>query len=482
MRLGYCQNFAPADDLDETLRALREITVPLRARVRALGESRVQPHAASSGPSYDDSLVQQAGDSRAPSRGDVRTRAHGDSPMRLHGDLGQPLHGASPSQSLFGVGLYLSNAVARTLPAPSGERDLERLAQLCSDHELDPFTFNAFPYSGFHGAALKERVFAPTWAERERLEFTVAVARTAVALAQRLRTSGDGAHVSISTHCGGFGDAVSGEAERAACARHFALAIDAFARLEDAHGTRIVLALEPEPRSSANDCGDLAAQMRVLAPLVAQALAIEGRRGLPSAHALVARHFGACLDTCHEAVEFEERTLDVLAGITLGKVQASSAIHVTHPGLDRARREALFALHEPRYLHQVTGRRAGGLVRAKDLPEVAAACADANSPWLACDAWRVHFHVPVDRVDLGGGLETTRGELDRLLGALLADPTRWTTPELHVEIETYTWSVLPGAARGPAELVDGLAREYAHVAGVLAAGGFERERDPSPGR
>lgn len=437
VRLGYCQNFAPADDLDETLRALREITLPLRSRVQAQGGLRAQSH--------DESV--------APAQSHSRESPHGH----------------------FGVGLYLSNAVARALAAPGGEHDLERLAQLCADHQLDPFTFNAFPYSGFHGAALKERVFAPTWAERERLEFTLAVARTAVALAQRLRTAGDGAHVSISTHCGGFGDAVSGDAERAACARHFALAIDAFARLEDAHGTRLVLALEPEPRSSSNDCGDLAAQMRELAPHVVAALAGECGRDAPSARALVARHLGACLDTCHAAVEFEERTLDVLAGVTLGKVQASSAIHVADPGADRARRDALFALHEPRYLHQVTGRRTGGLVRAKDLPEVAAACEDPRSPWLACDAWRVHFHVPVDRADLGSGLETTRGELDRLLGALLADPARWTTRELHVEIETYTWSVLPGAARGPAELVDGLAREYAHVGGVLAGAGFERE-------
>jgi hypothetical protein len=43
---------------------------------------------------------------------------------------------------------------------------------------------------------------------------------------------------------------------------------------------------------------------------------------------------------------------------------------------------------------------------------------------------------------------------------------------LHVEIETYTWDVLPRAARGGGDLVDGLEREYRHVIRVLAASGW----------
>ncbi len=82
--------------------------------------------------------------------------------------------------------------------------------------------------------------------------------------------------------------------------------------------------------------------------------------------------------------------------------------------------------------------------------------------------------MPVDREELGAGLRTTRAHADALLDALLDAPARWKSPELHVEIETYTWDVLPGSARGPGSLVEGLEREYRHVIGRLEARGWAR--------
>ena len=124
----------------------------------------------------------------------------------------------------------------------------------------------------------------------------------------------------------------------------------------------------------------------------------------------------------------------------------------------------------------MTGRQPdGALLRATDLPELAAAVADPSSPWHACDEWRCHFHVPVDLERVGdSGLGTTRADADRLLAYALAHPACWGTDELHLEIETYTWDVLPGPARGAGELVDGLEREYAHVTAQLEAAGWRR--------
>ena len=51
----------------------------------------------------------------------------------------------------------------------------------------------------------------------------------------------------------------------------------------------------------------------------------------------------------------------------------------------------------------------------------------------------------------------------------------WRPSELHLEIDTYTWDILPGSARGQGSLVDGLEREYAHVIGELARAGWRRE-------
>jgi hypothetical protein len=205
-----------------------------------------------------------------------------------------------------------------------------------------------------------------------------------------------------------------------------------------------------------------------------------------AAQDLMCRHLGTCLDCCHAAVEFEHDAVErhAASGSALGKLQFSSALSLPQPGRDRAGREALLALDEPRYLHQVTGARdqvPGACdrttLRADDLAELRAELARGVTPWTSCDEWRCHFHVPVDleRVSAGSeGLRTTRDEADRILAQCLA-LERWNPFELHVEIETYTWDILPGAARGTGALVDGLEREYAHVMGELARAGLRRE-------
>jgi hypothetical protein len=132
-------------------------------------------------------------------------------------------------------------------------------------------------------------------------------------------------------------------------------------------------------------------------------------------------------------------------------------------------------------------------VRAGDLPDLARLLTDdapaplgaARADWLLCDEWRCHFHVPVDRERLAGGLATTRAAADAALAQLVADPAAWGGPELHVEIETYTWDVLPAAdggakPSGPA-LVDGLEAETRHVLTRLDAAGWRRHEGEAPG-
>jgi hypothetical protein len=141
---------------------------------------------------------------------------------------------------------------------------------------------------------------------------------------------------------------------------------------------------------------------------------------------------------------------------------------------------------EPVYLHQVTGRKPGAddpdtddpgkgdLVRVNDLPDLQERWEAGDAAWRESAEWRCHFHVPVDLAELGRhGIGTTRRQADELLDLALADPGRWGTPDLHLEIETYTWDVLPAAARGPGDVVDGLEREYAHVIARLARAGWE---------
>jgi hypothetical protein len=152
-------------------------------------------------------------------------------------------------------------------------------------------------------------------------------------------------------------------------------------------------------------------------------------------------------------VEFEDAATAVgqlkAAGIRINKVQISCAIELDQPADPEARR-ALASFAEARYLHQTFARQAdGGVTRAADLTETLALHPPAD--WQTAETWRVHFHVPVDAERLGP-LSTTRAELVRALAAIGQLPYR-----PHLEVETYTWPVLPGVTAG--DVTAGLARE-----------------------
>jgi len=196
VRLGYCLNLHPAEDLDALLGGMTAITLPLKARLASEGER-------------------------------------------------------------FGVGLYLPARLASRLASDEGARELERLERFLEAHALDPFTFNAFPAGGFHEAGLKAAVFRPTWVEEERLRFTLDVATVAARLAPRETSESGRSHVSISTHTGGLAAKVRGAAETAACRENYARAARELAAIEARGGPRIVLALEPEPRALSADTREL---------------------------------------------------------------------------------------------------------------------------------------------------------------------------------------------------------------------------------
>jgi len=379
-------------------------------------------------------------------------------------ELALPLRARlAPEASDFGVGAWIPARAAREFLAD--ERLRGQLLELCAGAGLDPATFNAFPQGDFHGPGLKARVFVPPWSEPARLAYTLDVARLAAGLRARRGGSRPGQHLSISTHAGAFA-AWLGPGERARIAAGFRAAALALAELERETGERVVLALEPEPRSCANDT-------RELAELLAEVRA--GARG--TEEAALARHLGACLDTCHAAVEFEEPEAALARatqhGTPLGKLQFSSALALRRPDEDPEARARLLALDEPVYLHQVTGRRGSERLRALDLPELAREAA----AWRGCDEWRCHFHVPVDLAHFGAGagLATTRAEAERTLAAALAAPERWGSSELHVEVETYTWSLFAPGSAGLEVVRAGLERELAHVGGRLAAAGWTRD-------
>jgi hypothetical protein len=150
------------------------------------------------------------------------------------------------------------------------------------------------------------------------------------------------------------------------------------------------------------------------------------------------------------------------AGIRLSKLHLSSALRLT-PLPDALKR--LRAFQDDVYFHQVIARRDDGtLHRHRDLPEALTAAA-AKRP-AESEEWRVHFHIPL-HAGPDEMFDDTRDHLTGALDVLAADPSLCQ----HLEMETYTWEVLPPDMRS-ATVEDQLAKEYEWTLAQLAARGL----------
>jgi hypothetical protein len=120
-------------------------------------------------------------------------------------------------------------------------------------------------------------------------------------------------------------------------------------------------------------------------------------------------------------------------------------------------RRALAAFVEPVYFHQVIARWPDGrITRTKDL-DIALSNArelDSLTPGQLPE-WRIHFHIPLHcrPTEL---FDTTADQITGVIDLLAEDPTLCS----HIEMETYTWEVLPSPLKNR-NVVDQLAEEYA---------------------
>jgi sugar phosphate isomerase/epimerase len=331
----------------------------------------------------------------------------------------------------LGVGLWLAAPAARELVGD--EIAVARLRGALDRLGLEAVTFNGFPYQGFHDEVVKQRVYVPDWTSEERREFTVALARI---LAQLLPD--DVEEGSVSTLPLAWREGFGGEEARAA-RKELEATVEALRRLAAETGKRIRVAVEPEPGCAIETVAGL----------------VEGIAGLDE------ETVGICLDACHSAVQFERpaEALERLeaAGVPIVKMQASAALRV-----EPARIEELADFVEPRFLHQTRTLEDARVVGVDDLDQAL----DGGLP--RDGEWRVHFHVPV-HLDEG---RTTQPQLRELLAGVLGGPRARTR---HVELETYTWNVMPGALRPDADaaLVDGLARELSWLRDELKTLGLK---------
>ncbi|GMA32973.1 metabolite traffic protein EboE [Litorihabitans aurantiacus] len=340
----------------------------------------------------------------------------------------------------IGLGTWLSADAAGTLRRDGAALDRMRAGLARAGGEV--VTVNAFPYGAFQAPVVKGRVYHPDWTTAERFDYTVDAAWV---LARLLPD--DVERGSISTLPLAWREPWD-DARAAACRENLARLADELATIERETGRRIQVGLEPEP-----GC--------VVETVEQALLALDG---------LDRERLGVCLDLAHLATGFGSArdAVDLLdeAGIGVVKAQVSAALHVADPA-DPASRAALGEFAEDRFLHQV--RRPGGEVAAgaDDLPQALAGEVDD------ADAWRIHFHVPLHAEAQAAGLRSTTPELRDSLAVLLGGDRCVVD---HLEVESYTWNVLPSAQRPTtdAELVAGIAAELTWAADALVDLGLER--------
>ncbi len=327
----------------------------------------------------------------------------------------------------FGIGLRLSDRASHELIEPG---TLGSFRDWLDANECYVFTINGFPFGKFHGGPVKEQVFAPDWTTRERLEYTN---RLFDILAVLLPNDCEG---SVSTLPGSFKEFVTDEEQIEAINANLWRCVEHIAALSERSGRQLHLGLEPEPFGLFENTAET---LRFFERL-------QSRR---AANDRLASHLGVNYDACHFAVEYEDphESLSALraAGIRISKLHLSSALRIA-PARESTALLQPFA--DQVYLHQVIARTAeGDLCGYKDLPIALA----QNEP---AAEWRIHFHVPL-YAEVEKPLATTIDHVVGVLDWLAATPHACA----HLEIETYTWEVLPEHLRS-IDLVDQLRREY----------------------
>ena len=262
----------------------------------------------------------------------------------------------SPDQH-FGVGLRISASAAASLCDASA---LSELQDLLREGPYYIFPINGFPHGTFHGEAVKEGAYRPDWSEPSRLSYSNSLADILVQLLP------DGMNGSISTVPGTFKPWASDDRVET-IADNFLRHAAHLARIRETTGKTITLALEPEPCCLLETIAETIQffKGRLFSRAAEARLAELAGLAPGAAEAALHRHLGLCYDVCHAAVEFEDARTSIqalqAAGISISKLQLSSAMRIAEVGPETAQR--LQAFVEPVYLHQVVEQGPDGLRR-----------------------------------------------------------------------------------------------------------------------
>ncbi|MEQ8811782.1 MAG: metabolite traffic protein EboE [Imperialibacter sp.] len=318
---------------------------------------------------------------------------------------------------------------------------------------------NGFPYGGFHNTRVKEQVHAPDWTTTDRLSYTI---RLFDILSQLLPVGMEGGISTSPLTYRYWHKPKDLEKIFEVTIRKMIEVVKHLKRLHDTTGQILHLDIEPEPDGLLESGPEFIDwYSKYLLPLGISELQKAFDVSTAEAEATIKRHVQLCYDVCHFAVGYENHQ-DVVnklsaRGIKTGKIQISAALKAPMAS-GEARNPVIAAFkgfNESTYLHQVVARtQSDGFKRYPDLPE---ALADADNQDIK--EWRSHFHVPLFVEDYGV-LKSTQEDIVKVLDLQKERP--FTN---HLEIETYTWEVLPEGLKLPID--ESIVREMKWVINQL---------------
>jgi hypothetical protein len=357
----------------------------------------------------------------------------------------------------FGIGLRLSDLASREL---AKKENLDQFIQWLKAENCYVFTMNGFPYGGFHRTKVKDHVHSPDWTTFNRVEYTNRLFDILSALLPPGMEGGVSTSP-LSYRLWHTEDKKSSVFE--ITTRHVLHVVEHLIKLKRKTGQSMHLDLEPEPSGLIENGPEFIGWYTGI--LIPEGIKfLHERTGLDpdKAAAAIKEHIQLCYDVCHFAVGYEDHASTVKQlrelGIKTGKIQISAALKAPMASTISDREPVIASFrkfNESTYLHQVIARQEdGSLLRYPDLPE---ALSDTGNKSVR--EWRSHFHVPLFVKDYGV-LQSTQSDIEDVLA--LHKKQAFTS---HLEIETYTWEVLPDALRLP--MTDSIVRELEWVISCL---------------
>ncbi len=349
------------------------------------------------------------------------------------------------NKEAFGLGLRLSNKASEEL---NNADNLAVFKSWLADNNIYVFTMNGFPYGNFHDEPVKDLVHAPDWTTAERMRYTKRLFEQLEELLPENMSGGISTSPISYKHWFKTDDAKETAFKKGAIS--LMTIVKQLSQIEKRSGKYLHLDIEPEPDGLIENSDEFILFFEsYLIPLGVDILKNDLALTSIEAESLIKRHITICYDVCHFSLAYEEpedtfRKLET-SGITIGKIQVSAALKIIFEEENKENIwKALSVFNEPTYLHQVT-QKVGGVVKTyNDLPIVLAQKKDFKE-------LRAHFHVPIF-LEQFGLLHSTQDHILKVISVLKKNAI-----SEHLEIETYTWDVLPQSLKK--DLSESIVRE-----------------------